>query len=133
MAVQKIMVVDDSPTECALIEGMLKRSGYEVLIANSGEAAVELSKTEQPHLILMDVVMPGLNGFQATRAITRDGLTSHIPVIICSSKKQDTDKIWGLRQGAKDYLTKPVQEGALLEKITALMGGKSVPASLRRA
>ena len=132
MAVQKIMVVDDSPTECALIEGMLKKGGYEVLVATSGEAAVERARAEQPHLILMDVVMAALNGFQATRAITRDAKTSHIPVIICSSKKQETDKIWGIRQGAKDYLTKPVQEAALLEKITALVEGKTVPASLPR-
>ena len=102
MAIKKIMVVDDSPTERAFMEGLLKKRGFEVLLVDSGEAAIERSKSEQPDLILMDVVMPGLNGFQATRAITREEKTKHIPVIICTTKDQETDKIWGLRQGAKD-------------------------------
>ena len=120
MAIKKIMVVDDSPTERAFIEGLLKKRGYEVLLVDSGEAAIERSKSEQPDLILMDVVMPGLNGFQATRAITREEKTKHIPVIICTTKDQETDKIWGLRQGAKDYVTKPLNESDLIEKIKAL-------------
>jgi twitching motility two-component system response regulator PilH len=120
MAIKKIMVVDDSPTERAFLENLLKKRGYEVLVVDSGEVAIERSKSELPDLILMDVVMPGLNGFQATRAITREEKTKHIPVIICTTKDQETDKIWGLRQGAKDYVTKPVNEGELLEKIKAL-------------
>ena len=128
MAIKKIMVVDDSPTERAFIEGMLKRRGYEVLIVDSGEAAIQRSRTEQPDVILMDVVMPGLNGFQATRAIMRDETTKHIPVIICSTKDQETDKIWGLRQGAVDYLTKPLDESELLQAITALTRKQSAPA-----
>ncbi len=120
MAIKKILVVDDSPTERAFMEGLLKKQGYQVLLAESGEVAIQRSKTDQPDLILMDVVMPGLNGFQATRAITRDEKTKHIPVIICTTKDQETDKIWGLRQGAKDYVTKPLKEGELLEKIKAL-------------
>ena len=120
MAIKKIMVVDDSPTERAFMENLLKKRGYEVLLVDSGEAAIDRAKTEQPDLILMDVVMPGLNGFQATRAIAREEKTKHIPVIICTTKDQETDKIWGLRQGAKDYVTKPVNEGELLEKIKAL-------------
>jgi twitching motility two-component system response regulator PilH len=120
MAIKKIMVVDDSPTERAFMEGMLKKRGYDVVLVDSGEAAIERSKSEQPDLILMDVVMPGLNGFQATRAITREEKTKHIPVIICTTKDQETDKIWGLRQGAKDYVTKPLNESDLLEKIKAL-------------
>jgi twitching motility two-component system response regulator PilH len=120
MAIKKIMVVDDSPTERAYMEGMLKKRGYEVVLVDSGETAIERSKSDQPDLILMDVVMPGLNGFQATRAITRDESTKHIPVIICTTKDQETDKIWGLRQGAKDYVTKPLNEGELIEKIKAL-------------
>ena len=120
MTIKKIMVVDDSPTERAFMDGMLKKRGYEVLLVDSGEAAIERSKSDQPDLILMDVVMPGLNGFQATRAITREEKTKHIPVIICTTKDQETDKIWGLRQGAKDYVTKPLQESELLEKIRAL-------------
>ena len=120
MTIKKIMVVDDSPTERAFMEGLLKKRGYEVLTADSGEIAIERAKSEMPDLILMDVVMPGLNGFQATRAITREERTKHIPVIICTTKDQETDKIWGLRQGAKDYMTKPVNEADLLEKIKAL-------------
>jgi len=120
MAIKKIMVVDDSPTERAFIEKLLKKRGYEVLTADSGEAAIARATSEQPDLILMDVVMPGLNGFQATRAISREEKTRHIPVFICSTKDQDTDRIWGLRQGARDYLTKPLDERALLERIEAL-------------
>ena len=120
MPIKRIMVVDDSPTERAYIENLLKKKGYEVLLVDSGEKAIERSKADQPDLILMDVVMPGLNGFQATRAITREEKTKHIPVIICTTKDQETDKIWGLRQGAKDYITKPLSESDLLEKIKAL-------------
>ncbi len=120
MAIKKIMVVDDSPTERAFMENVLKKRGFEVIIVDSGEAAIERAKSDLPDLILMDVVMPGLNGFQATRAITRDESTKHIPVIICTTKDQETDKIWGLRQGAKDYVTKPVNEAELVEKIKAL-------------
>jgi twitching motility two-component system response regulator PilH len=68
----------------------------------------------------MDVVMPGMNGFQATKAITRDPATQHIPIIICTTKGQETDKIWGIRQGAKDYITKPISHAELLTKIAAL-------------
>jgi twitching motility two-component system response regulator PilH len=120
MPIKKIMVVDDSPTERAFMDSLLKKKGYEVILVDSGETAIERSKSEQPDLILMDVVMPGLNGFQATRAITREESTKHIPVIICTTKDQETDKIWGLRQGAKDYVTKPLNEIELLEKIKAL-------------
>jgi twitching motility two-component system response regulator PilH len=130
------MVVDDSPTERAFLEDVLRKGGYEVLMASSGEAAVASCLAEQPNLVLMDVVMPGLNGFQATRTITRDAKTSHIPVVMFTSKDRETDKIWGLRQGAKDYLTKPLQAEALLEKIGELVGGSSgfgkVPAAARR-
>jgi twitching motility two-component system response regulator PilH len=120
MTIKTIMVVDDSPTDRAFVEGVLKKRGYKVVSAASGELAVERSKADMPDLILMDVVMPGLNGFQATRAITREEKTKHIPVIICTTKDQETDRIWGLRQGARDYITKPLDEGELLAKIQAL-------------
>ena len=120
MPIKKIMVVDDSPTERAFMDTLLKKRGYEVLLVDSGEHAIERAKKEQPDLILMDVVMPGLNGFQATRAITREEKTKHIPVIICTTKDQETDKIWGLCQGAKDYVTKLIGESDLLEKIKVL-------------
>src|SRR5258708_38818476 len=101
MAIKKIMVVDDSPTERAFMESLLKKRGFEVLLVDSGEAAIERSKSEQPDLILMDVVMPGLSGFQATRAITRGDKTEHIPGILCTTKDQETDQICELRQGAQ--------------------------------
>src|SRR5258708_12281625 len=107
MTIRKIMVVDDSPTERAFMEGVLKKRGYEVLLVDSGEAAIERSKSELPDLILMDVVMPGLNGFQATRAITREEKTKHIPVIICTTKDQETYKISRPPPRPKDYLTHP--------------------------
>jgi twitching motility two-component system response regulator PilH len=120
MAVKKILVVDDSPTERAFLDGLLTKAGYSVIHAASGEEGVEAAKRDQPDLVLMDVVMPGLNGFQATRAITREETTKHIPVIICTTKDQETDKIWGMRQGAKDYIVKPVNATDLMSKIKAL-------------
>lgn len=120
MAIKKILIVDDSPTERAFLEGVLTKAGYAVVMATSGEDGVERAKAEIPDLILMDVVMPGLNGFQATRAITREESTKHIPVFICTTKDQETDKIWGMRQGAKDYIVKPVNGSELIAKIKAL-------------
>jgi twitching motility two-component system response regulator PilH len=101
MAIKKIMVVDDSPTERAFMDGFLKKRGFEVVLVDSGEHAIERAKAEKPDLILMDVVMPGLNGFQATRAITRDEGTKHIPVIICTTKDQETDKIWAFARARR--------------------------------
>ena len=121
MPIRKIMVVDDSPTERAFMDNVLKKSGYQVLLVETGEAAIERARAERPDLILMDVVMPGLNGFQATRALTRDEATKHIPVIICTTKDQETDKIWGLRQGAVDYMVKPVSPDQLVAKAQATL------------
>ena len=118
-SIRKIMVVDDSPTDLAFLESVLTKGGFQVTAVASGEAAIARSAAEQPDLILMDLVMPGVNGFQATRAITRAAATLHIPVVICSSKDQDTDKIWGMRQGATAYLTKPVVESELMAAISA--------------
>jgi twitching motility two-component system response regulator PilH len=120
MPVKKVLVVDDSPTERHVLTEILQKAGYLVVIAESGEQAVEVAKREVPDLILMDVVMPGMNGYQATRTITRDEITRNIPVIMCTSKGQETDKIWGMRQGARDYLVKPIDSPALLGKIAAL-------------
>ena len=120
MPINKILVVDDSPTERHVLVELLTRKGYQVLTAESGEEGIEKAKSEQPDLVLMDVVMPGLNGYQATRTLTRDDATKHIPVIVCTSKGQATDKIWGLRQGAHDYMVKPINHEELLAKIAAL-------------
>ena len=120
MAIKNVLVVDDSPTEVHLLREMLTKNGFTVTVANSGEEAMTKSKTDKPDLILMDVVMQGMSGFEATRAITRDPETANIPVIICTTKGQETDKAWGLRQGAKDYIVKPVLEKLLMEKIKSL-------------
>lgn len=120
MAISKIMVVDDSPTERHFLGELLTKQGYQVVMAESGEEAMEKAKQLKPDLILMDVVMPGLNGFQATRAITKAEETKDIPVIMCTSKGQETDKVWGMRQGARDYVVKPVNKDDLLRKIAAL-------------
>ena len=120
MPISKIMVVDDSPTERHFLGELLTKQGYQVVMAESGEEAMEKAKVLKPDLILMDVVMPGLNGFQATRAITKADETKDIPVIMCTSKGQETDKVWGMRQGARDYVVKPVNKDDLLRKIAAL-------------
>lgn len=120
MSVKKVLVVDDSPTERHAISEILRRAGFEVSTCDSGEEAVSQAKALRPDLVLMDVVMPGLNGFQATRQLSRDEATKHIPVIICTTKSQETDKIWGLRQGARDYVVKPVVAADLLDKISRL-------------
>ncbi len=120
MAINKVLVVDDSATERHVLGSILDKKNFQVIYAEDGETAVEKSKSESPDLILMDVVMPGLNGFQATKIISRDPATQHIPIIICTTKGQETDKIWGLRQGAKDYITKPINTEELLGKIAAL-------------
>jgi twitching motility two-component system response regulator PilH len=119
MAAKKILVVDDSPTDLHFLENLLTQSGYQVVAAASGEDAITKSKSEHPDLILMDVVMPGINGFQATRTISRDDSTKHIPIIMCTSKNQETDRVWGLRQGAKEYVTKPINAQEVLHKIAS--------------
>jgi twitching motility two-component system response regulator PilH len=120
MAIKKILIVDDSPTERHVLNDMLTKAGYDVIASDNGEDAILKARSAKPDLILMDVVMPGLNGFQATRAISRDPDTKAIPVILCTSKIQETDKIWGMRQGARDYVMKPVKKDELLAKIAAL-------------
>ena len=120
MAIQKILIVDDSPTERYFLTDILIKNGFSVSTAESGEEALLKIKADKPQLILMDVVMPGQNGFQITRAIARDPDTKDVPVIICTSKNQETDRIWGLRQGARDYLIKPIDPQELLAKIAGL-------------
>lgn len=112
-----VLIVDDSPTELHVLQQMLARHGYQTLIAEDGESAIAEATHHQPDVILMDVVMPGTNGFQATRKISRNPETSKIPIIMVTTKDQETDKIWGMRQGATDYLTKPVDEKSLLARI----------------
>ncbi|MBE0509509.1 MAG: twitching motility response regulator PilH [Chromatiales bacterium] len=119
----QILIVDDSPTEIHVLSTILEKLGHTVITAENGEEGVAQARESQPQLILMDVVMPGMNGFQATRQLTKDAETAHIPVIIVTTKDQETDRVWGLRQGAKDYLTKPVDEAMLVEKVNSLLAG----------
>ncbi|MCH8551704.1 MAG: twitching motility response regulator PilH [Natronospirillum sp.] len=117
----KILIVDDSPTETYAFKTMLEKHGYEVLTAENGADGVAVARKEMPDVVLMDIVMPGLNGFQATRQLAKGEDTSHIPVVIVTTKDQETDKVWGKRQGAKGYLVKPVDEDVLLDTITPLL------------
>lgn len=110
----KVLIVDDSPTETYKLTGMLEKNGHVVITAGNGEEGVATAKAELPDLVLMDIVMPGLNGFQATRQLSKAPETSHIPVIIVTTKDQETDRVWGMRQGAKAYLTKPIDEKELM-------------------
>ena len=120
MPIKKILIVDDSATDRQFLIETLGKRGYECITAQNGDEGIAKAKSEQPDLVLMDIIMPGTDGFKATRAITHDDATKHIPVIVCTSKKLETDKVWGLRQGAKDYVTKPVDARELLAKIAAL-------------
>jgi len=119
----KVMIVDDSPTEVHVLQTMLTKNGHEVVVATTGEESVDMAKVEMPDLILMDVVMPGMNGFQATRQISKNEETSSIPVIMVTTKDQETDKVWGIRQGAKDYIVKPVKEKDLIDRVNAALSG----------
>ena len=117
----KILVVDDSPTERFFLADLLAKKGYTVITAENGDEAVAKIRAERPSLVLMDVVMPGASGFQVTRALSRDPDTQAIPVVLCTSKSNETDRIWGMRQGARDYLTKPIRAEELLSKIAGLV------------
>jgi twitching motility two-component system response regulator PilH len=119
-AVKDILVVDDSRTELVFLKGLLTRNGYHVRTAENADQALHQIGVQLPDLILMDIVMPGTNGFQLTRTIARHPEYGKVPVFICSSKNQETDRVWGLRQGAKDYITKPVDPAQLLAKIEAI-------------
>ena len=116
-----ILIADDSPTEIFVVKKILEKHNHQVITAEDGLQAIEMTLSQKPDLIIMDVVMPNLNGFQATRRLSKDPATHHIPIIIVSSKNQETDKLWGFRQGAKGYLCKPVNEDQLLTEINALL------------
>lgn len=113
----RVLIVDDSPSQLVGMKRTVEKLGHQVITAEDGAAGVEAAKRELPDLILMDVVMPNLNGFQATRTIAKDPKTSHIPIILVTTKDQDTDRVWGLRQGAKAYVTKPIDDAELTRVI----------------
>lgn len=118
-----VLIVDDSPTETHILKGILEKKGYNIITATNGKLGIEEAKRSKPDLILMDVVMPDMNGFQATRQLSRDKDTANIPVIIVTTKDQETDKAWGKRQGASAYLVKPVQASELLDEVSTLLAG----------
>ena len=117
----RILIVDDSPSQLVGIRRIVEKLGHEALVAEDGAAGVEVAKRELPDLVLMDVVMPNLNGFQATRSICRDAATKHIPVVLVTTKDQETDRVWGMRQGARAYITKPFNEAELTEVLQQLL------------
>lgn len=123
----RILIVDDSPSQLMGIRRIVESLGHEALTAEDGAAGVEAARRELPDLILMDVVMPNLNGFQATRSITRDPATKHIPVILVTTKDQETDKVWGMRQGARAYITKPFSDTELSETISTAIATDPLP------
>jgi len=123
----RILVVEDSPIETHVFVNLLVRHGHQVLTAATGDEGLALAREENPDAILMDVVLPGINGFQATRQLTRGEGTRHIPVIMISSKKQEADRIWGERQGASAYLVKPVSDELLLSCLNGVLQRKAVP------
>lgn len=116
-----ILIVDDSTTQQCAMTRVLEDRGHQVICADSGEEGIELARHEMPDIVIMDVVMPGINGFQATRKITRSKYTEHIPIILVSTKSQETDRRWGERQGAKEYLVKPVPADTLLDTVDSLL------------
>jgi len=120
MPIHNVLIVDDSKTELMYLTGLLQKSGMSVRTAENAEDAFRRLEELKPDLILMDVVMPGQNGFQLTRAISRNPAYADVPIIMCTSKNQETDRVWGLRQGARDYITKPVDAAELKAKISAL-------------
>lgn len=117
----RILLIEDSPTDTAVLTQLLKRNGHDVMASVSAEDGIEVCRRERPDLVLMDLVLPGMNGYQATRALSRDKDTSAIPVLIVSTKGMETDRAWGLRQGARDYIVKPPVESELIGRINALL------------
>jgi twitching motility two-component system response regulator PilH len=120
MAIHNVLIVDDSKTELMYLTDLLEKMGMSVRTAENAEEALRRLAEQKPDLILMDVVMPGQNGFQLTRAISRTPDFADVPIIMCTSKNQETDRVWGMRQGARDYITKPVNAAELKAKISAL-------------
>ena len=118
----RILLIEDSPTDAAVLTQLLERNGHQVLTSGSAEDGIEVCRRELPDLVLMDVILPGMNGFQATRALSRDAATGNIPVVIVSTKSMDTDRAWGLRQGARAYIVKPPNAEALVARINELVG-----------
>jgi twitching motility two-component system response regulator PilH len=119
--VATILIIDDSPTDVRVFTTLLERAGYQVIAVSSAEEGIERVRADLPDLVIMDVIMPGMNGFQATRTLTRDPVTKAVPIVMITTKSMETDRVWGLRQGARAFITKPVNEKELLACITDLL------------
>ena len=121
----QILIIDDATIQANIMSFMLSKHGHEVMVVSDGEKGLNRANLLKPDLILMDIVMPGLNGFKATRQLAKTAATQHIPVLVISGKAQESDRQWALRQGACDYLVKPIQETSLLDKVNALLAAES--------
>jgi len=121
--VAHILIIDDSPTDVRVFTTLLERAGHQVAAVSSAEEGIERAKADLPNLVIMDVIMPGMNGFQATRTLTRDPITAKVPIVMITTKSMETDRVWGLRQGARAFITKPVNEKELLACINDLLPG----------
>jgi twitching motility two-component system response regulator PilH len=119
--VANILIIDDSPTDVRVFTTLLERAGHAVQSVGTAEEGIERVRAEQPDLVIMDVIMPGMNGFQATRTLSRDPVTANVPIVMISTKSMETDRVWGMRQGAKAFITKPVNEKDLLACINDLL------------
>ena len=118
-----ILIIDDSPTDVRVFTTLLERAGHQVVAVNSAEEGIERARADLPSLVIMDVIMPGMNGFQATRTVSRDPITAAVPIVMITTKSMETDRVWGLRQGARAFITKPVNEKELLTCINDLLPG----------
>jgi len=123
--VANILIIDDSPTDVRVFTTLLERAGHRASAVGTAEEGIERVRAELPDLVIMDVIMPGMNGFQATRTLSRDPATSSVPVVMITTKSMETDRVWGLRQGARAFITKPVNEGQLLACINELLPSKT--------
>ena len=118
-----ILIIDDSPTDVRVFTTLLERAGHQVVAVSTAEEGIERVRADMPDLVIMDVIMPGMNGFQATRILTRDPATAGVPIVMITTKSMETDRVWGLRQGARAFITKPVNEKELLASISGLLPG----------
>ncbi|WP_426700653.1 response regulator [Rhodanobacter sp. Col0626] len=120
-----IFIIDDSPTDVRVFTTLLERAGHRVVAISTAEEGIERVRADLPDLVIMDVIMPGMNGFQATRTLTRDPATAVVPIVMITTKSMETDRVWGLRQGARAFITKPVNEKELLTCINDLLPSKT--------
>ena len=113
----KILIIDDSVVEIKILESILSKTDHQIMVARNGEEGEEIARSFLPDLIFLDVVMPKKNGFQVCRDLRHDPQFTQTPIILLTSKSQDTDKFWGKQQGATEYITKPYEETQILNAL----------------